>query len=82
MNISKYNNNFNISGKIIKKRRLELNISQEQLANKLNLLGVNIYYNDIYMIENNKRTVKDFELIAICKVLNINIEDMKKIIKS
>lgn len=82
MKVSKYNDNFNIAGKIIKERRIELNISQEQLANKVLLLGVNLYYNDIYLIENNKRTIKDFELIAICKVLDISIDSMKKYINN
>ena len=35
-----------------------------------------MYNNDIYKIEHNKRTVKDYELYAFCKVLKISYEDL------
>ena len=33
------------------------------------MLGIDINYDGIYKIENNRRIVKDFELAAIAKVL-------------
>lgn len=76
MKNSQYNNNVNIIGNKLKKYRNELNISQEQLCNQLALLGITLYKNDIYRIENNKRTVKDFELWGISKILNVKYEDL------
>lgn len=76
MKNSCFNNKINISGNKLKKYRLQRNLSQEQLCNKLSLLGITLYKNDIYRIENNKRTVKDFELWGITQVLNIKCEDL------
>ena len=78
MKNSRFNDNVNIVGNNLKKYRLEKNLSQEQLCNKLSLIGITLYKNDIYRIENNKRTVKDFELWGITQVLNIKCEDLFK----
>ncbi len=68
----KYNNRSNISGEIIKKYRTMKNISREELAEKLQLLGINIDRTHIFRIENENVILKDFELIAICKILEID----------
>lgn len=63
MKFNKYNNNlYNIIGKKLKEIREIKNISQEQLSNKLSLLGITLYQSDIFKIEHNERTVRDFEL--------------------
>lgn len=80
MKSSRYNDSKNITGEIIREYRENLSLSREDLVSKLALLGVTLYNNDIYLIENNERIIKDFELIAICKVLNINCENLKEII--
>ena len=79
MKNSTFNNNTNIVGINLKRYRELNNISQEQLCNKLALLGITLYKNDIYRIENNKRIVKDFELWGIAKTLNLKIEDLLNI---
>jgi len=76
--MNKYKNKSNISGKIIHKARKSQKLSLEKLSNKLQLLGVTLYPNDIFLIENETRIVKDFELVAICKVLNIDMESVKR----
>ncbi len=76
MRNSSFNNNINIIGINLKKYRISNNLSQEQLCNKLALLGITLYKNDIYRIETNKRAVKDFELWGFSKVFNIAIEDL------
>lgn len=35
-----------------------------------------MYIYDIYEIEYGKKTVKDFEVLAFCKVLNITLDDI------
>lgn len=76
MKSSCFNNKINISGNKLKKYRLQRNLSQEQLCSKLSLIGITLYKNDIYRIENNKRAVKDFELWGIAQVLNIKCEEL------
>lgn len=43
MKFNKYNNLYNIIGKKLKEIRENQNISQEQLSNKLSLLGITLY---------------------------------------
>ncbi len=77
MKFNKYNNDsYNIIGKKLKTIRESKNISQEQLSNKLTLLGITLYQSDIYRIEHNERTVRDFELWGICSILEIKAEDL------
>ena len=76
MIFNKYGNNYNIIGKKLKDIRVEKNISQDVLSNKLALLGITLYQSDIHKIETNRRTVRDFELWGICKVLEIKSEDL------
>lgn len=74
MAMRKLNNNFNVIGKTIKNLRFEKNISQSDLARDLELLGISMHKNDIQLIENNKRTVKDFELWGFAQVFNVGIK--------
>lgn len=76
MKSKKLNGKSNIVGKNIQKYRLQNELSLRQLSDKLALYGVNLYHSDIFDIENYDRLVKDFELKAICKVLNITYEQV------
>ncbi len=76
MKFNKYNDSYNIVSKNLKNIRENLNISQEKLSNQLSLLGITLYQSDIFKIEHNERTVRDFELWGICKVLKIKAEDL------
>lgn len=75
--MNKYMNKSNISGKSIHDSRIKHNLSLQKLSNNLELLGVTLYPNDLYLIEKEKRIVKDFELIAIYKILGIDTKDIK-----
>lgn len=76
--ISKFDNNMNIIGYQLKKYRQKQNLSYEQLSAKLDLLGISIHKQSLYDIENNKRTVKDYELFGIAYVLGIDVNDLLK----
>ena len=78
MKFNKYNEKYNITGEKIKYFREKKKISQEQLSNKLSLLGITLYQSDIFKIEKNERTVRDFELWGITQVLNITTEELYK----
>lgn len=76
MQVKKLNGKSNVIGKNIKKYRELRNLTQRELSNKIALLGIDIYHSDISQIENHKLLLKDFEIIAFCKVLNISYEQL------
>ena len=63
-------------GANIKKYREFKGLSQRQLSDKLNLLGVNLYNSDISRIESHTLFIRDFEQKAICKVLDISYDQL------
>lgn len=73
----KYNNKSNISGKIIEQYRLKADMSREDLAEQLQLLGLSIDRTHILRIEKEKVIIKDFELLAICKILHIDYYELQ-----
>ena len=56
--------------------RINTELRQRELANKVALLGVTLYNSDISRIENQTLFVRDYEQKAICKVLNISCEQL------
>lgn len=65
MEFNKFENSYNIIGNKLKIAREKANISQDKLSNQLSLLGITLYQSDIFKIEHNQRTVRDFELWGI-----------------
>ena len=66
----------NISGKNISKFRILLGISQRILAERMQLVGIDIDKNAIQRIECGKRFVTDIEIVAFAKVFNTNAETL------
>lgn len=66
----------NVCGKNIAKFRLNLSISQRELADKMQLVGIDIDKNAIQRIECGKRFVTDIEIIAFAKVFNVTFEEL------
>ena len=62
----------NLIGGNLKKLRTKLKVSQSELSNKLELLGVYVCRGSISRIEDYSRTVTDIELFAIAKVLGVD----------
>ena len=54
----------------------------EKLSATLELMEISIHKQSLYDIENNKRTVKDYELFDIAYVLGIDVNDLLKDIKN
>ncbi|MFR5682694.1 MAG: helix-turn-helix domain-containing protein [Clostridia bacterium] len=81
-NIKKYNGQLNVVGSKIKFYRNSKNISLVTLSNKLMLLGIDIPKNSLQRLESGKRIIKEYELVAIAKILNVSIdvlvEDFRK----
>lgn len=76
----KYEGKSNISGEVIKKVLQEKDITKENLCRKLQLMGINIDRWHLYDILDCKVILKDFELIAISKVLNIDLNEFKNML--
>lgn len=79
--ITKFEGNMNVIGKQLKEYRVKQGISYEKLSAKLELMGISIHKQSLYDIENNKRTVKDYELFGIAYILGIDVNDLLKDIK-
>ncbi|PSB34220.1 helix-turn-helix domain-containing protein [Chlorogloea sp. CCALA 695] len=63
----------NISGARIRQVRLQNNLDQVELAAALNVdYGIKLEQSDISEIERQVRSLKDYELEAISKVLDID----------
>lgn len=77
MFINKNSNGLNnICGKNISEFRMNLQISQRELAARMQLVGIDIDKNAIQRIECGKRFVTDIEISAFAKVLNKNYEEL------
>ena len=68
----------NLCGKAIAHLRQQDNISQRELADKLQLVGLDIDKNAIQRIECGKRFVTDIEIVAFTKVLGVPFEELLK----
>ena len=66
----------NLIGGNLKKLRSKLKLSQQDLSNKLELLGVYICRGSISRIEDYSRTVTDIELFAIAEVLGVDLKEL------
>ena len=81
MKINKYNNVRNISGNVLRELRLKKNMSQKQLAEKLQLEGIDLTSKEISKIENNGRLVQDFELFGFAKILGVSADKFNETVK-
>lgn len=66
----------NLIGKKLKTLRTKLKVSQQELSNKPELLGVYICRGSISRIEDFSRTVTDIELFAIAEVLGVDPSEL------
>ena len=66
----------NVCGENIAKFRTELNLSQRKLADRLQVIGLDVDKNAIQRIEAGKRFATDIEIIYFAKVLQLSYEDL------
>lgn len=66
----------NLCGKAVSRYRQRLKISQRELADRMQLIGIDIDKNAIQRIECGKRFVTDIELRALSRVLNISYAEL------
>ena len=66
----------NICGKNVARFRKGMKISQRELADRMQLVGIDIDKNAIQRIECGKRFVTDIELVSLAKVLSVSFEEL------
>ena len=66
----------NVVGNKVRKYRLEKHMSQKELSERLETYAIYVCRGSISRIERHERTVTDYELRAIAKVLEVNMEDL------
>lgn len=71
-----YYDNKNIISSRLKEYRQKRNLSQSDLAARLQTMNINIDQQMISKIEMNKRQVTDYELACICKCLSVTPNDI------
>ena len=74
MKIYDFDGSKNICGARVKEARKKKGLTQDNLAAKLQVEGVNIERNSVCRIEIGTRFVADYELMALCKILNVSPE--------
>ena len=79
MKIYDYNGKKNICGDRIHEARCKLRLTQNDLAAKLQIEGINIERDSISRIEIGTRFVADYELMALSKILKVNVSWLLKI---
>ncbi len=60
------------------RKRSTPKMSQRALAEKLQILGIDVDKNAIQRIESGKRFVTDIELSALAKVFNVGYDELLK----
>jgi transcriptional regulator with XRE-family HTH domain len=66
----------NLIGGNLKRLRVKMKVSQQELSNKLELLGVYVCRGSVSRIEDYSRTVTDIELFAIAEVLGVDPKEL------
>ena len=79
--MKKYENQRNITGNLLKKARIEKRMSKTDLSLKLELQGIYLTQTEIHRIEENKMSLKDFELIGLVKILNIDFNEITDLLE-
>ena len=74
MKITKYNDFKNVSGNKLRQLRKEHKMSQQDLAEKLQLEGIDLTSKEISKIEKNRRLVQDFELFTFAKIFDVSAD--------
>lgn len=66
----------NVCGDNVAVLRKRMKISQRELADRLQLVGLDVDKNAVQRIEAGKRFVTDIDILALTKVLNCSLNDL------
>ena len=76
MKIYDFNGKKNICGERVREARRRVGLSQQELAAKLQVSGVNIERDSVSRIEIGTRFVADYEIAALCEILGVTAEEL------
>ena len=76
LKLYKHNSRCNIAGMQVRAARERAGLSQEQLAARLQLEGLNLSQKAISRIETGDRIVADFELLFLAKSLGVTVYEL------
>lgn len=76
MKIYWYNNRKNIIGENLKKVRTKKHLTQQDIAVKLQLMGLEYDRITVSRIENGSRFVPDYEVLLLCDALGITLNEL------
>ena len=68
----------NVTGNSINFYRNKMGLSAQQLSDNLMIWGLDLHRQTIFDIEYGKRTVTDYELCLIAKVLKVTTDELLK----
>ncbi len=66
----------NLCGRNVARRRVAMKLSQRALADRLQLVGLDIDKNAIQRIECGKRFVTDIEIVALARVFDVTPNEL------
>ena len=79
--LKKYENKNNVIGNLIKEYRTNANLSKTEVSRQLQLHAVYIDRTELNRMEEGRMIIKDFELIALFKVLKIPFGKLSDLIE-
>lgn len=80
--MKKYKNRANIIGNLLLEHRKKKGLSKEEVCRRVQLYGIDIHRVELYRMEQGISIIKDFELVALCNVLEIDYNtEIKSIIE-
>lgn len=80
--MKKYKNKSNIIGNLLLEHRKKKGLSKEEVCRRVQLYGIDIHRVELYRMEQGISIIKDFELVALCNVLDIDYNtEIKSIIE-
>ena len=66
----------NVCGRNIARLRISRKLSQRELADRMQLVGIDIDKNAVQRIECGKRFVTDIEIVAFAKIFSVEYKDI------
>ena len=60
------------------KYRIKDKMTQKELAEKMQLYGIDLNKNSLQKVERGDRIIKEYELAVFCEVLNVSADELLK----
>lgn len=78
--MKKFKKKSNAFGEVIECYRIKKKFSRADLSRELDLIDVPISPDELYRIEKQKMILKDYELVAICSILDIDYRELEELL--